>query len=157
MSLSKEVEILSNTPLFRGVELAKLKLLAFMSEERVFHDGETIMRQGEEATAAFVLLDGKADVFVGTGSDEQRVASIGQNEMFGEMAILSDMPRSATVRASGDVRALRFDKSALLQLMRETPNMALEVMRSLANRLERTTRELGRARSDLALSRGRHG
>lgn len=154
MSLSKEVEVLSAAPLFRGVEIAKLKLLAFMAESRVFHDAEAIVKQGEEATAAFILIDGTAGVFVDTGGgNEQRVATLGQNEMFGEMAILSDMPRTATVRADGTVKTLRIDKGALLQMMRETPDMALEVMRSLAARLERTTRELGQARSELSAER----
>jgi CRP-like cAMP-binding protein len=155
MKLSAEAAILSNSPLFRGVDPAQLRLLALVAEKRVFHDGEELMHHGEEGHSAYVLIDGAAEVFVLVGGRETPVAFLSGNEIVGEMALLTDLPRTATVRARGRVEALRIDRETLLRLLREFPGMALELLRVMTKRLERTTRELGQARADLeALRRG---
>ncbi|MEM8742640.1 MAG: cyclic nucleotide-binding domain-containing protein, partial [Pseudomonadota bacterium] len=88
MMLTQETEILSASPLFRGVDQAQLKLLALMAEARTFHDGEDLMMQGHEGDAAFVLLEGKAAVIIAIGGRETTVAQLGQNDIVGEMALL---------------------------------------------------------------------
>ncbi|MEM8742786.1 MAG: cyclic nucleotide-binding domain-containing protein [Pseudomonadota bacterium] len=149
MMLTQETEILSASPLFRGVDQAQLKLLALMAEARTFHDGEDLMIQGHEGDAAFVLLEGKAAVIIAIGGRETTVAQLGQNDIVGEMALLTDSPRTATVRAKGTVRALRVDRSGLLRLLAEFPTMTLELLRVMTTRLERTTQELARTRAEL--------
>jgi CRP-like cAMP-binding protein len=70
------------------------------------------------------------------------VAELGRNALVGEMGILSDAPRSATVVATEAVTALRIDKSVFLELLAQFPQMAIAVMRELASRLERTNAQL---------------
>jgi CRP-like cAMP-binding protein len=149
MKLAKETEILAKSPLFRGVDPAQLRLLALMAEERTFHAGEVLMRQGEDGDVAYVLMQGAAEVLVMIGGRETPVATLSGNEIVGEMALLTEGPRSATVRARGTVRALRLDRATLLRLLREFPGMALELLRVVTGRLERTTQELARARAEL--------
>ncbi|WP_118134170.1 cyclic nucleotide-binding domain-containing protein [Oceanicella sp. SM1341] len=150
MSLSRECEILRHSPLFAGVDLAQLKLLVLMAENRTFHDGECLMRQGEDGNAAFVLLNGDAEILVEAHGKDTAVARVGAHEVVGEMALLTEGPRSATVRALGTVQALRIDRTTFLKLLKQFPEMGLELLRVMTDRLEHTTAELANARAALA-------
>tara|TARA_R110002096_G_scaffold387380_2_gene581527 strand:- start:340 stop:723 length:384 start_codon:yes stop_codon:yes gene_type:complete len=127
-----------------------LKLLAFTSERMVFQPGEDVMRQGEPGDSAYIILAGEADVFVATPNGELKVATLGCNDIIGEIAILIDIPRTATVRASGELTTLRIAKDHFFRLMTEVPEMGIEVMKELARRLERTTADLREARAHAA-------
>ena len=142
MTLETEVQSLRQVPMFRGIEPSRLKLLAFTSERISFGPGQRFFSQGDAADAAYVILDGKADVVLETGEGELKVAELGRNALVGEMGILSDNPRSATVVASEAASALRIDKRVFLDLLTQFPQMSIAVMRELANRLERTNAQL---------------
>ena len=150
MKFEAEVNALQRTPMFQGVDPSRLRLLAFMGEDRTFRDGELIVRQGETSDSAYLILSGKADVIVEFGGASSVVAQLGQSEVFGEMAMLCETPRTATVRAKGELRTLLFEREGMLRLLREFPEMAIEMSRSLAQRLERTTMELARLRANAA-------
>lgn len=147
MALESEVDALRAVPLFRAIDPKELKLLVFLSEEQVFHDGERLCVQGEEGDCAYVLLEGGAQIVVELDGVDRVVQTLGPNQVFGEIAIIRGVPRTASVVAKGDVRALRIESEVFLKLLREFPDMGLEVMRELAKRLEMTTRELAEARS----------
>lgn len=153
MKSSRETDILAKSPLFRGVDPAQLRVLALMAESRTFHPGETLMAQGEEGTVAYVLTQGEAEVLIRIGGRETCVAVLSGNEIVGEMALLTDTPRTATVRARTVVSALRLDRASLLRLLREFPGMTLELLKVVTGRLERTTQELARARAEIAALR----
>jgi CRP/FNR family cyclic AMP-dependent transcriptional regulator len=150
MSITEEVEVLRRLPLFQRIEPRRLKLLAFTSERMVFQDGSPLMRQGDPGDSAYIVLAGEADVFVSTPNGELKVATLGANEIIGEIAILIDVPRTATVRASGQLTTLRISKDHFFRLMTEVPEMGIEVMKELARRLERTTADLREARASAA-------
>lgn len=137
-----EVAALQNSPMFGGVDPSKLRLLAFLGEDRTFRDGEYVIRQGEFGDSAYLILDGVAEVVVGDMNGGTVVANLREQELFGEMAVLCDAPRTASIRAKGELRTLRFDRDSMLRLLREFPEMAVEMSRALAHRLERTTAEL---------------
>jgi CRP-like cAMP-binding protein len=80
------------------------------------------------------VIEGRGEAF--------RVAELGQNALVGEMGILSESPRSATVAALENTVALRIDKRVFLELLTQFPQMAIGVMRELAGRLERTNAQL---------------
>ena len=147
MKFEAEVAALQNTPMFRDVDASRLRLLAFMGEDRSFRDGEYVVRQGDASDSAYLILDGAADIVVDIGGAPTVVAQLKGNEIFGEMAMLCDTPRTAGVVANGDLRTLCFERDAMLRLLREFPEMAIEMSRSLAHRLERTTAELARLRA----------
>ncbi|GGE94443.1 cyclic nucleotide-binding domain-containing protein [Stappia taiwanensis] len=142
MTLDAEVDALRRVPLFRGIDATKLRLLAFISERTRFADGERLCSQGEEGDSAFIILDGAADIRVNTPDGEKTVAQLGQYSIVGEIAILCDVPRTATVVAAGEMDVLTVSKDDFLRLLKEFPDMSLEVMRTLAQRLERTTQDL---------------
>ena len=149
MSLDVEVDALRKVPIFRGIEPAKLRLLAFISERMSFDPGENVCEQGEAGDAAYVIMGGVADVVVNTPQGERPVAEVSQNDFVGEIAILCDVPRTATIRARSELNVLTISKENFLKLLQEFPDMGLEVMRVLAQRLEKTTRDLADVRAKL--------
>ena len=148
--LKDEVKMLQQVPLFAGVSSAKLKLLAFTSERVSYRTGEVLCRQGEAGDAAYVLLAGQADVIVDGPTGQIKVAEIEENAIVGEIAILCDVARTATVKAATPVEALRISKDNFFKLMTDFPEMTIEVVRVLAGRLSVTTLELSEARSRVA-------
>lgn len=152
MNLNEETSMLCSVPLFRKINPAKLKLLAFASERLDYDPGEVICHQGDEGDSAFVILKGQAEVLVQTrpGDGMQHVTDLQPNALVGEMAVLCDRPRSATVRALTPVQALRVPREALRDLLQHNPAAMIEVIRILADRLALTTEELGRIRSACA-------
>jgi CRP-like cAMP-binding protein len=142
MTLETEVQSLRQVPMFRDIDPARLKLLAFTSERVRFSAGQRFFSQGDPSDAAYVLLDGRANVLLNTPHGEIQVAELTGNALVGEMGILSDTPRSATITAAEPTTALRIDKRVFLELLAQFPQMSLAVMRELAQRLERTNAQL---------------
>jgi CRP/FNR family transcriptional regulator, cyclic AMP receptor protein len=146
MTLQQDVEVLRKIPLFAKIEPAKLKLLAFTSEHLEFMPGEAICEQGEQGDAAYIVLDGEADVVVQSGQQgPTKVATVGKHDIVGEIAILCDVPRTATVRATTPLSALRVSKDGFFNLVTQFPQVGVEVMHELASRLHQTTQRLTEA------------
>jgi CRP-like cAMP-binding protein len=150
MSLTKDVEVLRSIPLFAKMEPAKLKLLAFTSERLEFLDGDEVCRQGDVGDAAYIILEGEADVLVDAPGGALKVATVRKNDIIGEIAILCDVPRTATVTASTDLTTLKVSKDNFFQLIAQFPQMGIEVMHELASRLHHTTQALTLAKARLS-------
>ena len=135
MDVFQEAEMLRNVPLFGGLSPTQLKLLAFTGNVLRFEAGEVLLRQGERADSAFVILEGEFEILVETRNGQVPIAVQGKNAVIGEMGVICDAPRSATVRAKGSVRALRISGDVFLKLACESPQRALYVMRQLSDRL----------------------
>jgi CRP/FNR family cyclic AMP-dependent transcriptional regulator len=149
MSLSQDVEVLRTIPLFAKIEPTKLKLLAFTSERLEFIEGEELFHQGDYGDAAYIILDGVADVMVDTASGAVKVASLHKNDIIGEIAILCNVPRTATVVAATELATLRISKDGFFHLVNQFPQIGIEVMHELASRLNDTTQALTQTRAKL--------
>ncbi|MBO6783285.1 MAG: cyclic nucleotide-binding domain-containing protein [Alphaproteobacteria bacterium] len=145
MSLNEEVELLRNIPLFAKLEPSKLKLLAFTAERITYEADQVLFYQGDVGDAAYIIVEGEAKVIVDTPDGELEVASLGRNDFVGEIAILCDVPRTATVKATAKTVTLRITKDLFFRLVAEFPEMSVEIMRELAARLEHTTQQLREA------------
>ena len=149
MSLTKDVEVLRNIPLFAKVDPARLKLLAFTSERLEYMSGDELFRQGDYGDAAYIILEGEADVLVDTPQGAVKVATLGKNDIIGEIAVLCDVPRTATVVAQSDLETLRVSKDGFFHLVTQFPQVGIEVMSEIASRLHHTTQALTAARARL--------
>ena len=147
MSLNEEVEALRSVPLFAKIEPSKLKLLAFTSERLTFPAGQELFHQGDPGDAAYIILDGQADVVVDTPHGELSVAKVGMNDLVGEIAILIDVPRTATIRAETELTTLAITKDLFFRMVTDFPEMGIEIMRVLAHRLEATNAQLRAAKA----------
>jgi CRP-like cAMP-binding protein len=132
------------------MEPAKLKLLAFTGERMTFGAGQEVCHQGDLGDAMYVILGGAADVLLDTDKGQIRVAELKKNGFFGETAILLAAPRNATIKASESLLTLKISKDMFYSLVAEVPQMAIEVMRELALRVEETNKKLSEATAKLA-------
>jgi len=139
MSLQRSVDVLTDMPLFRKIDPKRLRVIAMMAEQLSFKAGERLFEKGDEGDAAFIVLEGEVDVLVPVTGGETSVAVLGPGQIVGEMAVLTDQPRSTAIAARTDLRVMRFDRGMVLNLLREFPDFALELIRVLAQRLETTT------------------
>lgn len=142
MSINEEVELLRQIPLFAKIEPSKLKLLAFTSERLTFHSGEELFHQGDDGDSAYIVIGGQADVVLTTETGDIVVNTVKRNNIVGEIAILCDVPRTASVVATEQLEVLKISKDLFFRMVGEFPQMAVEIMRELAGRLERTNDQL---------------
>jgi CRP-like cAMP-binding protein len=142
MGIQDDVEALKRIPLFAKVEPAKLKLLAFAAERAQYMPGEALFHQGDQADAAYIILGGKADVLVETPGGPLKVAEVGKDAFVGEIGILCDVPRTASIQATESLTTLKITKDLFYRMVADFPSISLEVMRVLAQRLEHMNEQL---------------
>ncbi len=147
--LKDEVELLQSIPMFSGVPQNKLKLLAFASDRMTFEEGQNLFLQGDPADSAYVIIEGTADVIVGANGEGATVASLERNAFVGDMAILSDIARTATVQATDKLEVLQIKKEHMMEMVLSTPSLTLAVLQTLVDRLTKTTRDLSEAKLEL--------
>ena len=147
MTLNKEAELLKDLPLFNKVDLAKLKLLAITSERLTYDDNQIVFNEGDEGDAAYIILSGTAVVSIAQGSKELELDRIKKGGFVGDISLLCDVPRTATITAQNSLTALQIKKDTFLNLIAEFPEIAIEMMRVLASRLDNTNKQLRDANS----------
>lgn len=133
------VSVLRGIPLFCKLDPAKLKLLAFSSTYLTFEAGEALFHEGDPADGAFVIRRGQVEVLSAVGESQVVVGTLGENDLFGEMAIILNEPRLASIRAVGRLEVVKIDAEVFLRLVTENPDTALAVMRSLSEKIVRLT------------------
>jgi DASS family divalent anion:Na+ symporter len=124
-------------PLFTGLDRVALAKLAAHFERVRFGPGEIVFREGDPGDAFYVVLHGAFSDYVGspdTGVD-RRLATRGRGATFGDIALLSNRPRSTTVRADGAAEALRLERGRFLGLVAKEPAVALAIAATLSERV----------------------
>lgn len=132
-----KIELLRGVPLFADCSKRELERIAAVADELEFPAGRVLIREGQRGRECFVLLDGK--VTVTRGSRPVRLR--GGPELFGEMALLTDQPRNATVTTATPTRALVLAGRDFRSLLQESPGIAVKILKSLAERLQPADRE----------------
>jgi CRP/FNR family cyclic AMP-dependent transcriptional regulator len=133
------VVLLRRIPVFASLDSASLKLLAFSSSYLTFNDGEALCHQGEPGDSVFVIDEGEVEVTIRVDGAPVHLARLGKHDLFGEMAVICNLPRTADVRARGPLKVLQIEGDVFLQLVTANPDAALGVMRVLTERLMRFT------------------
>lgn len=148
MSLNEESDFLSKVPLFQELEPSRLKLLAFTSEMVNFQNSEILFKAGEPGDCAYVIMEGEVEI-LSSAEDSAVVGVLQTNQIFGELALLNDEPRSATLRARGSVKVMKISESLFLELIRESPGLALNVVRQLSQKLAVSHQQVEQLREQL--------
>jgi CRP-like cAMP-binding protein len=130
-SRASKVELLEKVSFFSECSKRELAQIADRTTEVHVPSGTAVVEQGEPGDRFYVLAEGLAWVAV----DGKKVASIHPGSFFGEMALLDQGPRSATVTAELPSRLLVLDARSFANLIKENPSVALKIMRGLAERL----------------------
>jgi predicted acylesterase/phospholipase RssA/CRP-like cAMP-binding protein len=106
-------------------------------ETVVIEDGETLMTEGEPGDAMYLVISGRLRAFARRAGVEQAVGEIGRGEVVGELALLSDAPRAATVRAIRDAELARLSRAGFERLAQSHPAAVLNMTRLIVQRLQR--------------------
>jgi CRP-like cAMP-binding protein len=128
---NQKVELIRHAPLFAHLSKRQLEQIAQIADEIDLREGKEMTKQGARGREFFVLLDGSADV----KKDGRRINRMGPGDFFGEIALVSDTPRTATVTATSPVRALVITDRSFKRLMSDSPQIQERVLSALAARL----------------------
>jgi CRP/FNR family transcriptional regulator, cyclic AMP receptor protein len=130
-SQDTKVDALKRATLFEGLSRKQLAQLAKVSEDLEVPAGKVLCKEGEVGQEFFVIIDGEAEV---TKNGKRLVTRTG-GEFFGEIALLEDTPRMATVTALTPLRFFVLTRRDFRQLIRDNPGVELKVLQALARRL----------------------
>ncbi len=136
LSKNEKAELLKRTALFAECTKADLIDVAISADEREAPTGDALTEEGRPGREFFVLVEG--DVAVKRRG--RKLADLGPGDWFGEIAILTHKPRTATVTANAPVRLLVISDRAFRRVVETRPRIALNVLRSVAARLEHDAR-----------------
>jgi CRP/FNR family transcriptional regulator, cyclic AMP receptor protein len=130
-SQDTKVQALKGAPLFDSLSRKDLTQLARVSEDLEVEPGKVLCKEGEIGHEFFVIIDGKVNV----NRKGRRVATRGSGEFLGEIALLEEMPRTATVVAETPVRVVVLTRKDFRHLLDQNPGVERKVLRTLARRL----------------------
>lgn len=133
MTIHDEMIFLRETPPFAELSPAKLELLALMSERVRYAAGETILQQGDTGDAAFVLMDGIIDISISVGGVSKQVRELRRHALFGEIAIIRNTGRAATVTARTGVDVLKIPKHVLNKMIDDLPDLGKRITSHIEN------------------------
>jgi CRP-like cAMP-binding protein len=127
----KKMELIKRVPLFSKLSASGLKEVASVADEIDLPEGKTLTKEGERGQEFFVLLEGSADV----RQKGARIRTLGEGEFLGEIALVTKLPRTATVTTTSPVRALVITDRAFATLLKQSPQIGQGVLEALAERL----------------------
>ncbi|MGH2725423.1 MAG: cyclic nucleotide-binding domain-containing protein [Actinomycetota bacterium] len=124
-------EALSNVILFSGCDRKEIAQIASLATEIDVPAGQVLAKEGEPGREFYVILDGKAGVEIAG----KQVATLGPGDFFGEMALLDQGPRAATVKADTEMEVAVLDPREFVSLIEAHPAVARKVLKVMAGRL----------------------
>lgn len=165
--MDERAQLLAGVPFFAGLGPADIALIAAAAREESFASGATIFREGEPADRFYIILEGTVEVWKDYGEEQRDLIAVhGTGHLFGEMAVVDDLPRSATVVARDGVRLLSVRREDFRSIVASNGAIALSITRSVSamvrasnesflENLHRRNRELLRANRELRSAQAR--
>ena len=130
-----KVELLRTVPLFAGCSKSELRALARTADELDLREGTVLTREGRAGREFFVLVEGTAEV----RRKGKKIADLGPGDWLGEIALITDSPRTATVTATSPVDVLVITERSFRTVVETMPSIALKVLARVGERLARDT------------------
>src|SRR5436190_9937333 len=131
ISKNDKVQLIKSVPLFARCSKKELGEIASLADEIDLPEHKSLIRQGERGREFFVLLDGEVDII----RDGTRIDTMHSGDFFGEIALVSNVPRTATVTATMPIRVLVITDRDFRMLLDHSPQLQLKVLEALAERL----------------------
>ena len=129
---NQKIDLIRKVPLFARCSRAELKEIAVLADEIDLREGKEMTRQGAPGREFFVLLEGQAEV----NRDGETINTLDAGDFFGEIALVEDTPRTATVTATTPVRVLVITARSFRRLLEEQPEIQRKVLVALAQRVK---------------------
>jgi diguanylate cyclase (GGDEF)-like protein len=135
-------QLLAGIPLFTGLSDDELAIIEGLTRERSYEAQQNIVTVGQRGDTLFMILAGEVQVLYPARSQDFELARLGPGEFFGEMALLNDEPRSATVRTLEPTRVLVLGKDDFQTIIQSSPTVALKLLEVLSVRIRNTDEQL---------------
>jgi HEAT repeat protein len=142
LSLMERILFLKRVPLFADLSPVDLKQAASIADEELFSDGEEIAHEGDEGDVMFVIVSGEVRVCTQRDGREIEIARRKAGDYVGEMAVIGREPRTASLIAVDEVRTLCIDQKSFEALLRDRPDVSLNVIKELARRLKEASEKI---------------
>ena len=143
MAVAPNPQVLKTVPLFSSLSDEQLRMLAPGIQLRSYPRNTFILRAGEPTDALYVILSGRVKVLIPDEEGREVILStMGPRDFFGEMGLLDDQPRSASVETLEPCETLRLAKNGFMACLRGNPDLAMEIIRSLVRRLREADRKI---------------
>ncbi|MDQ2741184.1 MAG: cyclic nucleotide-binding domain-containing protein [Chloroflexota bacterium] len=123
-----EEETLRRVPLFEGLQPKQLKSLARWTTTRTYQSGQVVVNEGQIGMGLYCIQSGSVKITKRSANEEREIRSMGAGESFGEISLLDDKPRSATVTAVEPTTAVLLDKSQFIAELKTYPEIALSIL-----------------------------
>lgn len=138
-SVDEISRFLTKVPLFRSLKERQIRRLAERIRERDFKVGEVIVEQGNPGIGLYIIVNGEARVVrrMSDGTGVTELDRLSRTQFFGELSLLEDAPRSASVIADADMKCLVLNKLDFLDELEQEPEMAIQMLKELAHRFRR--------------------
>ena len=131
-----KVDFLTKVSIFSHMKKPDIHRIAELVQYHLFHDGDLIIREGDHDRQLFIIVNGKAEAIKNLGEkNEKRVRTLGPYSYFGEMALIDDLVRSASVVAKEETQTLSLAQWDLRQEIEKYPAMAFELLKMLSQRI----------------------
>jgi CRP/FNR family cyclic AMP-dependent transcriptional regulator len=136
-------QILKSVPLFSAFSDAHLNMLLTCVQHRSYPRGSFILRAGEETDALYIILSGRAKVLIPDEEGHEVILTVmGPHEFFGEMGLLDDLPRSASVETLEACEMLRLSKAGFINVLKDNFDLAMLIIRNLVRRMRDADRKI---------------
>jgi len=126
-----KIELLKRVPLFAGCAKGELNELALVADEIDLREGRTLVREGQSGREFFVLIEGTVRV----SRKGRKLTDLGPGDWFGEIALLTKTPRTATVTATSPLRVLVITDRSFRHVVESMPSIGIKVLESVGERL----------------------
>ena len=136
--MAEMIDQIAHVPLFRDLNKKGLERLARIARTRTFKAGEEIVKEGDEGVGFFLIAKGTVDVT----KAGQKLNTLGAGEFFGEMALLDNYRRAATVTAVGDTECIAMSRWDFIAELRANPDITMEMLTLMSRRLRQVEAKL---------------
>lgn len=126
---------LNSVDIFKDIPLDNLMTIAGIAREESYTKNTVIFEEGEEGDSLYLIIEGNVSVKKKGNRDEELIAILGASQCVGEMAILSDEPRTATVETMEDTNLLAINKNSFKTIVRKNPEIAFHIFNILVHRM----------------------
>jgi signal transduction histidine kinase len=137
-----ETELLKKVPLFETLDTSSLKKIKKLLTTERFKKGKRIIQEGVMGDSLYIIITGEVDVVKGKGGKSEKVATLEPFDFFGEMSLLENKPRSASIIAKSSATLLRLSKNDFEELVSAHPKISFEIMKTLSARIRETDMKL---------------
>jgi CRP-like cAMP-binding protein len=134
ISTIEKVIFLKDVDLFKGISGEEVHHIATITEELEYPPDYSVVTEGESGHALYLIIAGQVQVHI----KGQELALLGPKDCFGEMALLDEEPRSATVSALSELHVLRITQSDFFEILTEKPEISRGIIKTLTQRLRET-------------------